>query len=292
MGLFFIVFGFIFFFIVRAYESGAARAVLSDARKLWNGMGVTARILAVLLIVACVIDGRTKGPSPLTSLYRVLFWHGADVWALLPATEDVAAAQTANAAALQAIEAATNLAADVIAYVETNEVITLSFDWHSPDRLPYHDRQNVLGRTVWVTPTNIAGVLYEDHYVAFNESATTNPAVILIEYATRDNDGDVVRFSAETVTNSFPTTYPITVQSGTHTCYWFRCAVPVAFTNGCLRDWNGEALFGSPDGSNKGFDLLGTLVIDDGNNVWVGATTNIIWGDVTNAVRNGVITED
>jgi hypothetical protein len=82
---------------------------------------------------------------------------------------------------------------------------------------------------------------------------------------------------------------PVTLQSGVHTCYWFRCEIPVAFTNCCVRDWNGETLFGSPEGSGKGFDLLGTLLIDDGDNIWEGATTNMVIGVKTNAVKNGVI---
>jgi hypothetical protein len=68
--------------------------------------------------------------------------------------------------------------------------------------------------------------------------------------------------------------------------------VPAAFTDE-LRDWNGEALFGSPAGSGRGFDLLGTLVVDDGDDIWVGATTNIFMGGITNEFRNGInVTED
>jgi hypothetical protein len=231
-----------------------------------------------------------KGPNPVASLFRVLFWHGQD-WVLASAFEDNTTSQQAVATSTNAIRIATNTAAQVTAFVETNNVVTLSFDWHSPNRLPYHDRQNVLGRTVWVQPTNILGVLYEDHYVAFNESATTNPAVILIEYARDLGNGTVERYSSATITNSFPVMFPIAVQSGVHTCYWFRCEVPAAFINCCVRDWNGEALFGSPDGSEKGFDLLGTLLIDDGDNIWEGATTNMVVNGVTNTVKNGIILE-
>ena len=79
----------------------------------------------------------------------------------------------------------------------------------------------------------------------------------------------------------------MTLQSGAYTCYWFRCEVPLAFTN-AVRDWNGEALFGSPAGSGKGFDLLGTLVVDDGDSIWVGATTNVVLGAQTNEFKNGI----
>jgi len=138
----------------------------------------------------------------------------------------------------------------------------------------------------------IAGKLYEDHYVSFNAAASTNPAVILIEYAKRRDDGTVERYSSEVTTNSFPDTTVVELQSGSHTCYWFRCPVPAAFTNE-LRDWNGEALFGSPSGSGRGFDLLGTLVVDDGDDIWVGASTNHVFGAITNEFKNGInVTED
>jgi|GEM_PF-2009591 len=177
------------------------------------------------------------------------------------------------------------------AIVESNEVWTLSFDWPAPARVPYHPRQNVLAWTAKVAPTNIAGTLYEDHYVCFNAAASTNPAVILIEYARTLDGGEVERVSAAVVTNSHPEMSVVELQSGSYTCYWFRCEVPAAYT-ACVRDWNGEALFGSPADSEKGFDLLGTLVIDDGGDVWVGATTNIVIGGVTNTIRNGIVTKD
>ena len=54
-----------------------------------------------------------------------------------------------------------------------------------------------------------------------------------------------------------------------------------------------DTTFGSPSGSGRGFDLLGTLVVDDGNDIWVGASTNIFMGSITNEFRNGInITED
>lgn len=230
-----------------------------------------------------------KGPNPVASLFRVLFWHGQD-WSLASAFEDNTTSRQAVATSTNAIRIATNSAAAATSFVTTNNVVTLSFDWHSPNRLPYHDRQNVLARTVKVASTNIAGIMYEDHYVAFNESATTNPAVILIEYSRQADDGTVERWSQPTITNSYPVMVPVNLQSGSHTCYWFRCEVPIAFTNS-VRDWNGEALFGSPEGSGKGFDLLGTLLIDDGDNIWEGSTTNMVVNGITNAVKNGIILE-
>jgi hypothetical protein len=279
---------FLGFLIARYYESGAAREYIEELHKVWKALGIPGRIVMGLLMVMCTLRGGSKGEPVTASLFRMLFWHGQD-WALALAFEANTDSREAVEASTNAIATATNAAAQAVSFVETNNVITYSFDWHSPNRLPYHDRQNVLGRTVWVQPTNILGVLHEDHYVAFNESATTNPAVILIEYARTLDDGTIERFSQPTLTNSYPVMVPITLQSGSHTCYWFRCEVPISCTN-CVRDWNGEALFGSPEGSEKGFDLLGTLLIDDGDNIWEGMTTNIIMSAPTRnyPVRNGI----
>lgn len=265
--------------VAKGVESGAFGCVA----RLWRSMGVPTRAAAIVAVVFFTLVGGSKGPSPITRVLRLLFWDHSLTWPLTDAqlkTQAAAAANEVTRAALEEVEAA------------TNEVWTFSFDWHAPQRLPYHERQNVLAWTAKVVPTNIAGTLYEDHYVAFNSHASTNPAVILIEYAGRDDDGNVVRYSSDVVTNSYPSTSVVTLQSGSYTCYWFRCAVPLAFTNS-VRDWNGEALFGSPAGSGKGFDLLGTLVVDDGNDIWVGATTNAVLGGVTNEFRNGInITEN
>jgi hypothetical protein len=280
---------FIGFLIARYYESGAPREYVAQLHGVWVSLGIPGRFVMGLLVVMCTLHGGSKAPPAVSSLFRMLFWHGQD-WALASAFSANTTSQQAVITSTNAIATATNTAAQAVAFVETNNVVTLSFDWHSPNRLPYHDRQNVLGRTVWVHPTNIAGIAYEDHYVAFNESATTNPAVILIEYCRRLDDGTTQRFSQPTITNSYPVMVPITLQSGSHTSYWFRCEVPISCTN-CVRDWNGEALFGSPDGSDKGFDLLGTLLIDDGDNIWEGATTNMVIGATTNAVKNGIILE-
>lgn len=280
-----IIIGVIAWLVTLLEEHGG---IARDLRTWWRNEHWISRVFMVGILIYCTsVTG--KGPNPLSSLFRVLFWHGDD-WALLPAYDSNAQSIQAVTASTNAINTATNTSLAVEAFVNSNTVVTLSFDWHSPNRLPYHDRQNVLGRTVWVHPTNILGTLYEDHYVAFNEAATTNPAVILIEYSRTRDDGTIERYNAPTITNSYPVMIPVNLQSGSHTCYWFRCEVPLAFTN-AVRDWNGEALFGSPEGSGKGFDLLGTLIIDDGDNIWEGATTNMVVNGVTNAVKNGIILE-
>lgn len=262
--------------------SPSIREAASQVRTWWRSNGLPARSIVIIAIAFSASIGGSKGPSPVTKLLRLLFWDHALTWPLTTAQQHTQAAVAANDSTASVM--------DVIDAV-TNPVCTLSFDWHVPDRLPYHARQNVMAWTAAVIPTNIAGTLFEDHYISFNSTASTNPAVILIEYAGRAEDGTVFRQSAAVVTNSFPFTSVIHLQSGSHTCYWFRCAVPVAFTNS-VRDWNGEALFGSPVGSGRGFDLLGTLIVDDGDHIWVGATTNIVLGGITNLFKNGInITE-
>jgi hypothetical protein len=281
---------FIAFLFARYYESGNARAYVRELHRVWSALGVSGRIVMCTLVVTCTLSGGAKGITPVASLFRMIFWpHGQD-WALATAYAANSTSAQAVTTSTNAIAVATNTAAQATAYVASNNTVTLSFDWHSPNRLPYHDRQNVLGRTVMVAATNIGGTLYEDHYVAFNEIATTNPAVILIEYARKLDDGTVERYSARTITNSYPVMVPVNLQSGSHTCYWFRCEVPIAFTN-AVRDWSGEVLFGAPQGSGKGFDLLGTMIVDDGDNVWEGATTNMVINGITNSVKNGLILE-
>ncbi|HRR33943.1 MAG TPA: hypothetical protein P5026_07595 [Kiritimatiellia bacterium] len=244
-----------------------------------NGRVVTA--LMISLVVVCADTAVTKeGPTMIQRVFRVLFWDPCQPWVLSNASEMINGAEEAVDKAqedLDYIEEATDSA----------DNYTISFNWDAHDRLPYHERQNVLAWTPWVAQTNIGGTLYEDHYVEFNDHASTNPAVILIEYARTRDDGSVERYTSEVVTNSYPDTVVLEMQSGSHTCYWFRCAVPSAFV-GDVRDWIGEALFGSPAGSGKGFDLHGTLVIDDGDDVWVGATTNHVIGGMTNVFENGI----
>lgn len=266
--------------IVRMAESKTVAAFFAHVRGLWRSMGIPARAVAIAALSLATLYGGSKSPNPVMRIFDALFWDPGRPWQLASVRAAVDHAQTAVAVATEDLDF-------VEASTANNQVWTLSFDWHAPDRLPPHDRQNVMGWTAQVVPTNIAGTLYEDHYVAFNSNASTNPAVILIEYARARDDGSVERYSAKVVTNSYPETSIVNLKSGSHTCYWFRVAVPEAFTNE-VRDWNGEALFGSPEGSGKGFDLLGTLVVDDGNNVWVGATTNIVLGGVTNEFVNGI----
>jgi len=267
---------------------GLAAAFLStlgffDDPPWWTAMATRRRIGLCAFLLVFILFGSDKSPVTPKAIFRLLLCPIGQRW-------ELADADASLHAALTGIEASSNTLNAVEQTMESNDVATISFDWHVPDRLPYNDRQNVMAWTTKVCPTNINGVLYEDHYVAFNGSASTNPAVILIEYARMGSNG-VERQTAQVVTNSYPNTSVVNLQSGGYTCYWFRVAVPEAYTN-CVRNWNGEALFGAPAGSGSGFDLLGMLVIDADDGIWVGATTNAVFGGVTNVFKNGIRLED
>jgi hypothetical protein len=267
---------------VRLSESVIAREWWAEVVRLWKSVGISGRLLAIAVLLLAAQSGGSKGYSPVSALFKLLFWDPSSPWQLAEPAERVESA-VASVSAAEADLGVTESA--------TNAVATISFDWHAQTRLPFHDAQNVLASTVRVVETNISGVLYEDHYVCFNQTASTNPAVILIEYARSLDGGIIERETSRVVTNSYPFTSVINLQSGSYTCYWFRCAVPLSFINE-QRDWSGEALFGAPADSGHGFDLLGTLVIDFENAIWVGSTTNVILGTSTNRFRNGIRTED
>ena len=199
----------------------------------------------------------------------------------------MAPASQANTAAEEIIEE-TMQTADEVGATATNDIALLSFDWHVPDRLPYHARQNVLAWTCDVRPIIVDGVLHEDHYLAFSANVSTNPAVIEIEYA-GIIDGLPYRELSNVVTSSYPASSVITLQSGSHTCFWFRCKVP-DFAINARRDWSGEALFGSAT-AGGGFDLVGLLQVDADGDVYVGRTGTWAIGGQECTWTNGILIE-
>lgn len=246
---------------------------------------------ALLLLFFGLAVGLVGSDKPIIEakkgLFRFLFHAVEKPWQL---------AQTSAAVniASNRIDAA-EATFDAVADVATNTAVEyISFDWHVPNRLVDDGRQNVMAWTVQVVPANINDVLFEDHYVAFNATASTNPAVIVIDYAVTNPTGGVEHISANVIASSYPDLIPVTVASGIHSCYWYRVQVPEAFVNS-VRDWNGEALFGAPP-DRGGFDIQGTLVVDDGDNVWIGRTDDIDLGDgsylsITNGIVIGVTNE-
>jgi len=175
---------------------------------------------------------------------------------------------------------ATNLSALTAAELAAAEVTTLTCSW------PYQTREpnavNQMAHEHWATPTNIAGTLYEDHYIEFSSAPTEAPGMVF-EYT--DLLGET--YNSEAITNSYPTAYPVSLPSGVHSCYRFRCAVPAAFT-ARLRTWTGPVRFGGPVGSSYGLSIAGVFLIDVGSTIWQGRTLTTEIGSNTVEWINGV----
>lgn len=262
------------FFVIRHIER---HGLFRGFRRLspWRKVGV------IVVLLYATMTGATKAPPVMQQLFRLLFWSPQSQWALAPT------AGRTDAAA-EAVEEAERGADDLEA-TATNEVNYISFDWHAPDRQPYHARQNVLAWTCEVRPIEVGGQLHEDHFIEFSAGVSTNPAVIEIEYAMTQKDGQVYRELANVVTSSYPHTEVVNLQSGAHTCYWFRCRVP-QFAATAVRDWSGEALFGSSTGG-AGFDLVGILQVDDNGQVYVGESGTYMLGGTQCVYTNGIMVE-
>jgi hypothetical protein len=229
--------------------------------------------------------------TPLVSLYRLLFWHASDIWALRQASEDISTATNSTVTAQNMIIEATNKLASITSQIETQEVWTLSFGWPMEDRTPPNERQNVLGECVWRSNVWVNGTLFHDHYVHFNELVSTNPAVLNIEYSKRLDDGSITRWTANVTTNSYPNTSVVDLEHGSYTCYWFRCQCPTALTN-CVIDWDREVVFGAPLDTESGFNVMGVFLIDDEyGDVWEGISYTNVVGSVTNLWLNGLKVE-
>jgi hypothetical protein len=245
------------------------------------------------MIALCLLAGSSiaSESTPIRSLFRLLFWHADDVWALTQVTADISSATNDTAVAQSLINSASNTLSTVASQVETQEVWTLSFGWPMEDRTPPNPRQNVLGECVWRSNVWVNGTLYHDHYIHFNELVSTNPAVLNIQYTKRLDDGTLQRWLANVSTNSYPNTSVINLEHGSYTCYLFRCQCPVAITNSVI-DWDREVAFGAPLGSDSGFTVQGVFLIDEENgDTWEGISlTNVVNG-VTNVWLNGLKVE-
>jgi len=246
-----------------------------------------------IIFTFCLISGAVIASenTPIRSLFRLLFWHADDVWALTQTATDISTATNNTATAQNLIAQATNKLAAVSSQVSTQEVWTMSFGWPMADRTPPNPRQNVLGETVWRSNVWVNGTLFHDHYVHFNELVSTNPAVLNIQYTKRLDDGTLQRWLANVTTNSYPNTSVINLEHGSYTCYWFRCQCPVAITNSVI-DWDREVAFGAPLGSDSGFNVMGVFLIDDQyGDVWAGISLTNVVGSVTNIWLNGLKVE-
>lgn len=279
---------FIGFLVALYYESGAAREFVSELHRVWASLGISGRVVIGALVVMCTLHGGSKGPPALQSLYRQLFWHATDIWALKPADDALNAnsAAVSNVASL-AVET-TNTVVGTEAIVSSNDVWTAEFDWLMHDRVPPHDKQNVMADEPWREDVWIGGVKYHDHYIRFNAMVSTNPAIISIAYnGINQETGEKIQLLADVTTNSYPFTFAITRPSGVYTCYMFRCPVPLSLTNAVIA-YDCEVVFGTAPGSTRGFNINGVFVVDRDGQLFIGRTyTNVVFGS-TNVYINGI----
>lgn len=275
--------------VVRLAES----PLWSDFCRIARSMSLTGRVVAVVCVLGFARIGGSKAPQPQPIRALSMLMHDPVMASLMPsgvaaprsgsealeASLSVAQADSATAAAASASAAGT--AALVAAAIPLASALTLDLDWHPETRVP--DAANIMAWEAWAQPVVVGGVLCEDHYVAFSATPTEAPGMVF-DYA--DLTGE--RHAAQAFTNSFPTLYGVTLPSGVHSCYWFRCEVPAPFRTR-LRTWNGEVRFGGPPGSAFGFDIAGILLIDDGNAIWRGLTTNIVFNGEALEHVNGIL---
>lgn len=245
--------------------------------------------LTALLFVAALAPAGE--PNPSLKLYQFLVWGWQQAWTLQPAHDAMSAADAQIAQAYADMLASSNTINQITAQIETNQIWTISFGWPLEDRLPQHDRQNVMGQEVWRNTLWQDGEMIHAHYITFNAQVSTNPTVLSIEYSGLADDGATInRWNASVSSNSYPNTLPITVGTNAYDCYVFYNKVPIALTN-CVIDWDNEVIFGAPEGSGRGFSIEGVFVIDDGNNIWVGVNETNIVNNVTNVWINGLEVE-
>ena len=246
------------------------------------------RVLIILLLSATLCQA--SEPNPAMMLYRLLVWGWSMTWPLKGPTEDTQAAHALAEQAHDDMQAASNLINSINARIDTNQIATISFGWPLADRLPPHNRQNVMGEEPWRKTIWQDGEMYHAHYITFNAFVSTNPTVLSIEYSGLDNSGAIQRWNANVISNSYPNTESITVGTNTYNCYIFYNRVPAAITNAVI-DWDNEVIFGAPEGSGRGFSIEGVFVIDDGDNLWVGINETNIVGSATNVWINGLEVE-
>lgn len=275
---------FVFWFIVLGYE-----------RNWWHLMPDWACTLPrklTWLAVIIVVTALGADKSPVPRLLRMLLWDNVigrfygstEVPQERTVTEAAAAldgAETNLGLAASHAQAASNLLDAVISAASTSQCWTVDVDWPLASR--YDLGANVLVAFSWSQPTNVNGVLYDDHFLSFSQEPGDVPQM-LFDY--HDQTGTTQYVAA--VTNSFPTTSIVLTQSGVQTCYWFRCEVPVAFTN-CVRTWDDEARLGGPIGSGQGFDIAGTLLLDNGGTLYQGRTLTTTIGGQECEFQHGLL---
>jgi len=243
------------------------------------------------ILFYCTAVGSDKGGAVIPTLSMLLWNPVIRIFGGHPSvpkaetvTESDAAADSAdywlNAASVR-MAATSNLWRSVQADATNVACYTLAADWNHPARDP--NPKNILASLVWVSRTNLSGVVCDIHFVEFSAAPSATPAM-LFDY----HDSSGVTNYVRPALGSFPDTVPVSLPSGVHTCYWFRVDVPLAFVP-CLRTWDNEARLGGPVGSDQGFDIAGTLLLDVGGKLWRGRTLSTLIGGVPCEFSNGML---
>lgn len=274
--------------VMRIYESSAFR----DAFNCVKSMSPAQQMVAFLVVACLALYGGSKGVIvvPVKQLSFVFF--DPSLRAIFPAglvgeakqaeqvmTDVLNADNVLTAANINAPQAV-DTAGQVIDLAADANILTLAADWpHSARPEP----ANIMASEILVCPTNIADVLYEIRYIEFSQLPSEAPNIV-VQY--KDQRGNTA--TSEPDTNSFPTLVGVDVQSGSHSCYWFRVKVPERFRQN-LRTWETDVKFGGPLGSAYGFEISGLIVIAEGGNYWRGLTKDLTIGGETHSFNNGVL---
>lgn len=253
---------------------------------------ISLAICTALALIALIVYAGDKPPASVERVMQSMLFYNPATCTLIPtgraASGDASSTAMSNArlsrekceAAIYFSALATNHAAQVATELATASALTIDFGWSFDNREPA--ALNYLAQEHWATTTNINGILHEDHYLEFSSAPSEAPTMV---FSYQDLLGET--YLATTITNSYPTLHAITLPSGVHSCYWFRCEVPAAFAHR-LRTWEGEARFGGPIDSEYGFDVAGVFIIDDGAQIWQGRTITTEIGTNTVEFSNGI----
>jgi len=281
------VFAFLAYVVAVIAENSAIEVLL----RRWRKTSTWIKYIVVLLILGATFYGGAKAPIVPEKILSFMFFDPS-LEAIFP-TGVVGESKKARELMLGVINgdltlgaAADNssnavfLAAQAIAETNSMSMITLAADWPHTER---PEPANIIASQIWVEPTNVVGELYENRYIEFSSVPSESPRIV-VNYMDQRGNSVLV----EPITNSFPTLVGINVQSGSHSCYWFRVKVPDMFRHN-LRTWEDDVKFGGPIGSGYGFEVAGIIVFGSAGEYWRGIDAELTIGGDSLEFSNGVL---
>lgn len=273
---------------VRVSESRVFVDLVDGAKS----MSPVQQMVAVLVVCGFAVYGGSKGVIVVPVKQLSFMFFDPALRAIFPSglvgeakqaeqvMTDIFNADNVLTSAAANITQAVDTASEVLGLASNYNALTIAVDWpHSARPEP----ANIMASEILVCPTNIANVLYEIRYIEFSQLPSEAPNIV-VEF--RDQRGNAAL--AESDTNSFPDLFNINVQSGSHSCYWFRVKVPDQFKRN-LRTWETDVKFGGPIGSAYGFEISGLIVISEGGNYWRGLTKDLMIGGELRTFDDGVL---